>query len=76
MAHFIETLDKDGKAVLVNLDRITTIEPVSGRLHRFRGPDCDTELEIGEPFQLKDDSAGRINMSLLKIWDILRARLH
>jgi hypothetical protein len=76
MAYFIQTHDRDGKAVLVNLDRVTTIETLGNKWFRFRGPDMDTELEVNESFSLKDDTTERISSNLYHIWEILRARLH
>ena len=76
MAHFIETTGRDGKAVLVNLDRVTTIQNLGDRWFRFLGTDIDTELEVRESFSLKDDTPERISSNLYHIWEILRARLH
>lgn len=82
MAKFIEMKDKDGKAVLVNTDRITMASPVEGETPgvcmRIGGEDIEF---LGTRFSelkryLEDDTPERISSNLFHIWEILRARLH
>lgn len=79
MTRFIELTGMDGKAVLVNSDRISMV----------RSTDEGVVLVIDDkeiPFpneslskvkdSLEDNTMERICTNLFHIWEILRARLH
>jgi hypothetical protein len=82
MAKFVELKDGDGKAVLVNTEKVTMVrdiegEPgvmmmtIAGEDVRFSGT-CLSEIRK----KFEDDTPERIASNLFHIWEILRARLH
>lgn len=83
MARFIELKDRDGKAVLVNIDRVTAVtfdnENNAMRLFTADGtvdlPVCGRE-EFLKPQQDESGTLDRMSGNLFHIWEILRARLH
>lgn len=82
MARFIEVKGQDGKAVLVNTDKITIVSSMEGETTgvcmRVGGEDMEF---LGNSYSevkrnLEDDTRERISSNLFHIWEILRARLH
>ena len=82
MTKFIEMKGQDGKAVLVNIDRITMVSSMEGETPgvcmRVGGEDMEF---LGNSYSevkrnLEDDTLERISSNLFHIWEILRARLH
>ena len=79
MARFIELTGMDGKAVLVNSDRISMVRSadegvvlvMDGRETAF-----PTEKMSKVKDSLGDNTMERISTNLFHIWEILRARLH
>ena len=83
MARFIEMKDRDGKAVLVNTDRVTavTFDNDNNAMRIFTSdgvidlPACGKE-EFLKPQQEESGTFDRMSGHLFHIWEILRARLH
>ena len=80
MTRFIETKDRCGKAVLVNLDRVDTVT-----FDEEQGTATVLMPEGEMTFQMsakefrnatEDGTLDRIAGNLFHIWEILRARLH
>lgn len=83
MVRFIEMTDHEGKAVLVNLDRVTTVTFDNGKgTVSMLTADGTVELPMTskeEFLRKQQDESGtmeRISGNLFHIWEILRARLH
>lgn len=82
MTKFIEMKNQDGKAVLVNVDKITMVSPIEGEIPgvcmRIGGEDIEFHgTNISEVrSNLENDTPERISTNLFHIWEILRARLH
>lgn len=82
MTRFIEMKNQEGKAVLVNIDKITMATPIEGDTPgvcmRIGGEDIEfhgTSLSEVKS-TLENDTPERISSNLFHIWEILRARLH
>ena len=83
MARFIEMTDYDGKAVLVNLDRVTAVtfdnETKTIIMRTANGTMTYPMLPKEEFLKVQQEESGtldRISGNLFHIWEILRARLH
>ena len=79
MARFIELTGMDGKAVLVNSERISmvcsadegVVLVMDGRETAFTSEQMNKVKDA-----LEDNTMERISGNLFHIWEILRARLH
>ena len=79
MSRFIELTGMDGKAVLVNSDRISMVRSTDeGVVLVMDGKETafPTEKMSKVKDALEDNSMERISTNLFHIWEILRARLH
>lgn len=79
MSRFIELTGMDGKAVLVNCDRISMVcSADEGVVLVMDGKETTFPKESLNKVKdsLDDNTMERISGNLFHIWEILRARLH
>lgn len=79
MSRFIELTGTDGKAVLVNSDRISMVRSADeGVVLVMDGKETAFPSEKMSKVKdaLEDNTMERISGILFHIWEILRARLH
>lgn len=80
MRRFIEMKRPDGKAVLVNIDRVdtATFDEENNTVTLFTPEGEMTFIKDSKEFreEIEDDTLSRISGNLFHIWEILRARLH